>query len=210
MQKFNYNPANKGMPKAGGSTGGDGFPPCKVVVAFRKAYPDTGKDQATLGKPMVITEWEVLQVVRRDYVEAEGYRNWKGETLRVEEGIKRSYVIWQGNDGKWSDLNAVAALLNGVDIGNPAAMRAAGLTAKDDSAAETDRVCGVYNAMLDRMMAEDGSNPFGETILELNTRTKETKAKRTFMVHQFGFPTDPEALKFNAEILAKVGLKIAA
>jgi hypothetical protein len=207
---FKYNQAAKGAPKVGGGKGGDSFPPCKVVVAFRKAKADTSKEPATLNKPMVITEWEVLQVVRQDYPSEEGYKNWKGDVLTVKEGVKRSYVIWPAQDGSWGELNELAALLNGVNTRNPAAMRAAGLVAKDESAAEVDRLANVFNGLIERVLSEDGTNPMLDYVLELETAPKVTRSNRTFMRHSFSFPSDAEALAHNAAILAKLGLKIAA
>lgn len=207
---FKYNQPSKGAPKVGGGSGGDSFPPCKVIVAFRKAKADISKEPSTLNKPYVLTEWEVLQVVRRDYSEAEGYKTWKGDILSVKEGVKRSYVIWPQQDGTWGELNELAALLNGVNTKNPAAMRAAGLVAKDDSAAEVDRLANAFNALIERVLSEDGSNPLLEYIVELETAPKTTRQNRTFMRHHFSFPGDAGALEHNASILAKLGLKLAA
>lgn len=207
---FKYNQADKGAPKVGFGSGGDGFPPGEFVVVFRKAKEQASKNlkTGTAGQPMVVTEWEILDVARKDY-EGEGYKGWDGNVLTAKPGVKRSYVLKMWNVGAIGDLNELASMLSGINTKNPAAMRAAGLVAKDDSAVEVDRLANAFNGLIERMLSEDGSNPLGGFILrlEVSAKTNET-TKKTFMVHKFSYVN--EAADDNAALLAKIGLKIAA
>lgn len=204
---FKYNQADKGAPKVGFGSGGDGFPPGEYIVAFKKAKEQLSKNlkTGTAGQPMVVTEWSILDISHG----GEPYTEWNGNVLTAKVGMTRAYVLKMWNVGAIGDLNELAAMVNGINAKNPAAMRASGLVQANDSAVEVDRLASTFNDLIGRMLSEDGSNPFSGFILRVSVSAKTNEqTKKTFMVHKFSYVD--EAAVDNAAILAKVGLKLAA
>lgn len=206
---FKYNDAQKGAPKVGFG-GGNALPPGKTILRLEVSKPGTSQNlkAGTAGQWMVISEWTVLSVSRRDYDVDKGYRDWKGSIVTAEANDRRSYVIKGQHAGASGDLNMLVALLHGIDGYSQAALRAAGLVANDSTAVEADRVAGEFNKLIDFALSE--KNPFLGTILECEVKPVEStgpQGSRTFMRHQFTFVSEPAVVAANAEIRAAAGLK---
>lgn len=204
---FKYNKPTDGVPKIG-FAGGDAFPPGKFIVGFAKAKERTSQNKKTgqAGQPQVVTEWNVLEVVRKDYPE-DGFKTWNGQVLTAKEGVRRSYVLKMNYPGAIGDLNELVIMLHGIDAKNPSALRAAGLVPMNDSAAEIDRVANKLNEMIEFAFKDE--NPFMDYILALEvTEKKNADNGHTFMAMRI--EQLPAAAEDNAKVLAKAGVKAAA
>lgn len=205
---FKYNKPTEGVPKIGFS-GGDAFPPGKYVLGFAKAKERASQNKKTgqAGQPQVVTEWNILDVLRRDYDPEQGFKDWRGNILTAKEGLRRSYVLKMNYPGAIGDLNELVIMLHGIDAKNPSALRAAGLASVEDSAAEIDRVANKLNSMIEFAFSDE--NPFMDYIMVMEITAKHNPENgHTFMAMRI--EQLPAAATDNAKVLAKAGVKAAA
>ncbi len=205
MTVFKYNQAKEGAPKIGFS-GGVGLPPGQYILKSEKIKPDESKDKknGNNGKPMIVTEWTILKVIRRDFDIDKGYKSWDNQVLTANEGDRRSYVIKSWHAGWLGDLNELAVLMRGIDSKSPLAMRNAKLVQTEESAVEMERVADELNKLIAIMV--DEKQPYLNTVIGCTVADKTSDKGHTFMRHTFDLVRDDEGRAHNSEVRKTAGL----
>lgn len=203
-KKRQWNNPQAGAPKIGGG-GGEKPPPGKYVFEFlmSKSQNSQNKMAKTQGNPQVILEFNIIRVLEGGTPKVD----WKGNTRTAYPGVRRSQVIDMTKPSAESalgELNQLCIYLHCIDAKDPAALREAGVSAKDDTREEIARANEEQDKLVNNVVDSTDNPLLGIRVecevkdVDLDTR----EGKRTYLRYTYSLCTNQEDIDHNMTVLA--------